>query len=104
MNSTERRRILAAAALGRTPGHAGPDRESGDPLHAVTGQIVDVSPHLLIVETEEGSEERLVIAPWATAWHGADVAPGDLPSAPGSSSGPCVTARSSSGSGPTSPA
>ncbi|WP_344831630.1 hypothetical protein [Nonomuraea dietziae] len=79
MNSTERRRILAAAALGRTPGHAGPDRESGDPLHAVTGQIVDVSPHLLIVETEEGSEERLVIAPWATAWHGADVAPGDLP-------------------------
>lgn len=79
VNSTERRRILAAAALGRAPGHAGPDLENGDPLHAVTGQIVDVSPHLIIVETEQGAEERLVVAPWATAWHGGDVAPGDLP-------------------------
>ncbi len=79
VNSTERRRILAAAALGRDAGHPGPDPESGDPLRAVNGQIVDVSPHLIIIETEQGAEERLVIAPWATAWHGGDLAPGDLP-------------------------
>lgn len=75
----ERRRALAAAALGREVGIAGPDPQGGDPLHAVTGVILDVSPHLILLESAEGVEERLVIAPWATAWHGADVAPADLP-------------------------
>lgn len=75
----ERRRALAAAALGREVGIPGPDPQSGEPFHAVTGVVLDVSPHLILVESAEGSEERLVIAPWATAWHGGDVAPADLP-------------------------
>ncbi|MFI6602974.1 hypothetical protein ACIBHX_42580 [Nonomuraea sp. NPDC050536] len=76
--SVERRRLLAAAALGRELGTPGPDPESGDPLHAVTGEILDISPHLAIVETPDGMEERLVIAPWAKAWNGRDAAPADI--------------------------
>ncbi|MEU4231955.1 hypothetical protein AB0F17_47325 [Nonomuraea sp. NPDC026600] len=75
--SVERRRMLAAAALGREVGAPGP--EQGDPLRAVMGDIRDISPHLVIIETPEGDEERLVIAPWATAWHGGETVPGDLP-------------------------
>jgi hypothetical protein len=77
--SVGRRRVLAAAALGRESGVPGPDPANGEPLRAVAGEILDVSPHLIIIETPGGTEERLVIAPWATAWHGADVAPSDLP-------------------------
>ncbi|MEW9554570.1 hypothetical protein [Nonomuraea sp. NPDC050783] len=77
--SVERRRVLAAAALGREPGVPGPAEPAGEPWRAVAGQILDVSPHLVIIETPAGTEERLVIAPWATAWHGADIAPAELP-------------------------
>ncbi|MEO3874004.1 hypothetical protein ABGB18_34790 [Nonomuraea sp. B12E4] len=77
--SVEHRRVLAAAALGREPGVPGPHPENGEPLRAITGEILDISPHLIIIETPGGTEERLVIAPWATAWHGSDVAPADLP-------------------------
>ncbi|MBT2226069.1 hypothetical protein [Nonomuraea sp. NEAU-A123] len=75
--SVERRRVLAAAALGREVG--APGSEQADPLRAVMGDIRDISPHLVIIETPEGDEERLVIAPWATAWHGGELVPGDLP-------------------------
>ncbi|NBE95107.1 hypothetical protein FE391_18590 [Nonomuraea sp. KC401] len=74
--SVERRRVLAAAVLGRAPD---PAPDDADPLRAVAGEILDVSPHLIIIETPDGAEERLVIAPWATAWHGKDAAPTDLP-------------------------
>ncbi|MEV0613674.1 hypothetical protein AB0I81_10160 [Nonomuraea sp. NPDC050404] len=77
--SVERRRVLAAAALGRESGVPGPDPAGGQPLRAVAGELLDVSPHVITIETPAGAEERLVIAPWATAWHGADVAPADLP-------------------------
>ncbi|MEV0828673.1 hypothetical protein [Nonomuraea rubra] len=77
--SVERRRVLAAAALGRASGVPGPDPADGDPLRAVVGEVLDVSPHLITIETPSGAEERLVIAPWATAWHGAELAPADLP-------------------------
>ncbi|MER7500518.1 hypothetical protein AB0L05_41735 [Nonomuraea pusilla] len=77
--SVERRRVLAAAALGREPGVPGPDPDDGRPLRAISGEILDISPHLIIIETPDGTQERLVIAPWATAWHGADTAPADLP-------------------------
>ncbi|WP_431920523.1 hypothetical protein [Nonomuraea jabiensis] len=77
--SVERRRVLAAAALGRESGVPGTDPDNGEPLCAVAGEIKDVSPHLIIIETPDGAEERLVIAPWATAWHGKDAAPADLP-------------------------
>ncbi|UBU13661.1 hypothetical protein [Nonomuraea gerenzanensis] len=77
--SVERRRVLAAAALGRESGVPGPDSGDGEPLRAVVGEVLDVSPHLISIETPSGAQERLVIAPWATAWHGAEVAPADLP-------------------------
>ncbi|MDF5753023.1 hypothetical protein [Spongiactinospora sp. TRM90649] len=41
--------------------------------------MLDTSPHLIIVETPEGTEERLVVAPWATTWRGENVALTDLP-------------------------
>jgi hypothetical protein len=77
--NVERRRVLAAAALGRESRVEGPDPGSGEPLRAVVGEILDVSPHLMTIETPDGTQERLVIAPWAKAWHGADTAPADLP-------------------------
>ncbi|SEG76636.1 hypothetical protein SAMN05444920_104403 [Nonomuraea solani] len=77
--SVERRRVLAAAALGRESGVPGPDPGDGEPFRAIAGEIRDVSPHLIIIDTPEGTEERLVIAPWATAWHGAETTPADLP-------------------------
>lgn len=76
--SVDRRRVLAAAVLGREPGVPGPGADD-EPVRAVAGQIRDVSPHLILVETAEGETERLVIAPWAKAWHGGDIAPADLP-------------------------
>ncbi|WP_101789999.1 hypothetical protein [Nonomuraea indica] len=77
--SVERRRVLAAAALGREAGVPGAEPSAEEPLRAVAGEVMDVSPHLVVVETPEGGEERLVIAPWATAWHGGDTRPADIP-------------------------
>jgi hypothetical protein len=77
--SVDRRRMLAAAALGRSLEDPGPVSDEGELLHAVTGEILDVSPHLIIIEMPDGREERLVIAPWATAWRGDAIAPADLP-------------------------
>jgi len=77
--SVERRRVLAAAALGREPGVPGRDPGDGDPITAVAGEILDVSPHLIVIETPGGTEERSTISPWAKAWHGSEVSPADLP-------------------------
>ncbi|MER5644760.1 hypothetical protein [Streptosporangium sp. NPDC002524] len=77
--SADRRRTLAAAALGRTVQEPGPLPAEGEPFHAVSGTILDVSPHLIVIDTPTGDEERLVIAPWATAWRGEAVNPADLP-------------------------
>ncbi|MEV6980036.1 hypothetical protein AB0M95_02050 [Sphaerisporangium sp. NPDC051017] len=74
----ERRHALASKALGRSLVPPQPEEEI-PALTAVVGEILDVSPHLIIVENPEGVEERLVIAPWATAWRGSVVAPADLP-------------------------
>ncbi|MFF5208519.1 hypothetical protein [Streptosporangium sp. NPDC000396] len=78
-SSVDRRRVLAAAALGRPLDDPGPVSDEGELLYSVTGTILDVSPHLIVIDTPEGREERLVIAPWATAWRGETVAPADLP-------------------------
>ncbi|MBG0820086.1 hypothetical protein HS048_04950 [Planomonospora sp. ID91781] len=77
--SVDRRRALASAALGRPLTGSGPVPGDGELLHAVTGTVLDASPHLIVIETSDGEEERLVIAPWATAWRGDTVAPADLP-------------------------
>ncbi|MBX6384969.1 MAG: hypothetical protein IRZ07_18705 [Microbispora sp.] len=75
----ERRRKLAAAVLGRDPSPAPRAPEEVEPYDVVSGHLLDVSPHLIVVETEDGGQRRLVIAPWATAWRGGAVAPADLP-------------------------
>ncbi|WP_311922761.1 hypothetical protein [Microbispora sp. H10836] len=75
----ERRRTLAAAVLGRDPGPAPRSPEETTPFDVVSGDLLDVSPHLIILETAGGEQRRLVIAPWATAWRGGAVAPADLP-------------------------
>ncbi|NAS22144.1 hypothetical protein GT755_10660 [Herbidospora sp. NEAU-GS84] len=75
----KRRRALAAAVLGRELEPPRANAERGVLLDAVSGTILDVSPHLIIIEDDEGHEERLVIAHWAKAWRGGFVAPADLP-------------------------
>ncbi|MFC4587828.1 hypothetical protein [Sphaerisporangium corydalis] len=75
----ERRYALASAALGRSAVPPQAEEEERPELTGVTGEILDISPHLIIVENPEGVEERLVIAPWATAWRGQQVGPSGLP-------------------------
>ncbi|MBO3745954.1 hypothetical protein J5X84_07735 [Streptosporangiaceae bacterium NEAU-GS5] len=74
-----RRRELAAAALGRSLEPPKVNAEDGVTYGAVEAEILDISPHVLIAESVDGEQLRLVIAPWATAWRGVAVSPGDLP-------------------------
>jgi hypothetical protein len=46
-------------------------------IHAVTGSVLDVSPHVLILQTETG-EERFTLAASTVAWRGSTVAPAAL--------------------------
>jgi hypothetical protein len=77
--SVERRRVLGAAALGREIRPEGPSPSEGPVLETVIGEIREITPRLIVLENADGNEERLVIAPWAKAWRGRSVAPGDLP-------------------------
>ena len=80
-----RRSLLKAAVLGRRdePGHplaaTGEDVEvAGNILvYAVTGRILDVSPHVLVLRTEQG-EQRFPLAASAQAWRGSQVPPAAL--------------------------
>ena len=80
-----RRSLLKAAVLGRRD-------ESGLPLitadddaasdadnlvYTVTGRILDVSPHIVILQTEWG-EQRFPLAASASAWRGGPVPPAAL--------------------------
>jgi hypothetical protein len=44
---------------------------------AITGQVVDVSPHIIVLNTAQG-ERRLALSPGTTAWRGSSVAPAAL--------------------------
>jgi hypothetical protein len=44
---------------------------------AITGQIVDVSPHIIVLHTAKG-ERRLALSPKTTAWRGSKVQPASL--------------------------
>jgi hypothetical protein len=46
-------------------------------VYTVIGKILDVSPHVLVLETDEG-EQRFPVAAAATAWRGGPVAPAAL--------------------------
>jgi hypothetical protein len=73
-----RRRVLAGAALGREIEQLGPIPGCKPPLETIIGEVRDVTKRLMIVENVDGAEERLVIAPWATAWRGGAVQPAEL--------------------------
>jgi len=71
-----RRSLLRAAVLGRTGETHVPvvsttdgDTEAGTPslLYTVSGRILDVSPHILVLRTDRG-EQRFALAAAATAW------------------------------------
>src|ERR1700761_4684114 len=78
-----RRRRFKAALFGS------PDRREDDlashgaypvnssATHAVIGTVLDVSPHILVLQTAAG-EERLTLAASTTAWRGGPVAPAAL--------------------------
>ena len=80
-----RRSLLRAAVLGRTgethvPVVSTIDDDTGTAenslLYTVTGRILDVSPHILVLLTDRG-EQRFALAAAATAWRGGPVSPAD---------------------------
>jgi hypothetical protein len=60
----------AASTTARTPVTSGL-------VHTVTGTVLDVSPHVLVLQTVSG-EERFTLAGSTTAWRGGPVAPAAL--------------------------
>jgi hypothetical protein len=50
---------------------------NSDATHAVIGTVLDVSPHILVLQTA-GGEERLTLAATTAAWRGGPVAPAAL--------------------------
>src|ERR1700722_4512755 len=80
-----RRSLLKAAVLGRRDELAHPLAATGeeagvttaDLLYTVTGRILDVSPHVLVLRTERG-EQRFPLAASAQAWRGSQVPPAAL--------------------------
>ena len=78
-----RRRLLKAAVFG--PGQTGSDGQiarnvtglNSEAIHAVIGTVLDVSPHVLVLQTETG-EERLTLAASTAAWRGSPVPPAAL--------------------------
>src|ERR1700760_492418 len=78
-----RRRLLKAAVFG-SPGAREDDLTppgtyavNSSATHAVIGTVLDVSPHILVLQTAAG-EERLTLAASTTAWRGEPVAPAAL--------------------------
>jgi len=75
------RRALLRAAVLRSHGDEGQRPEgalAGDtPAYTVTGKILDISPHILVLDTDDG-EQRFPLASSAKAWRGGPVAPAAL--------------------------
>src|SRR5260370_8030392 len=59
---------------GKDPGADGKDPADEDPevppARAVTGTVLDASPHILVVATEPGAEERFALTGSTSAWRG----------------------------------
>src|ERR1700676_814062 len=79
-----RRSLLKAAVLGRsdesdfppiTDSGAGPAESSL--VYTVTGRILDVSPHILVLQTARG-KQRFPLAASAEAWRGGSISPAAL--------------------------
>jgi len=80
-----RRSLLKAAVLGRREEPGYPPAAMGEDgaaapsvlMYTVTGTILDISPHVLVLWTELG-EQRFLLASSAAAWRGGKVAPAAL--------------------------
>ena len=71
-----RRSALRAAAFGQRGSayHSMWDRSPVIGRATVTGQVADVSPHIVVLHTAQG-EQRITLSPCTTAWRGAAVPP-----------------------------
>ncbi len=72
-DAARRRPQLKKAIFGGT---GGTDREVG--RRAVTGTVLDASPHILVIATEAGAEERFALMESTSAWRGGAVPPASL--------------------------
>src|ERR1700760_2327365 len=78
-----RRRQFKAAIFGPADGRdndlaaQSPYPVNSNATHAVIGTVLDVSPHILVLQTANG-EERLTLAASTAAWRGSPVAPAAL--------------------------
>jgi hypothetical protein len=75
--------VPGAAGEAGAPGSPGAAQDGGDqPLpRAVTGTVLDVSPHVLVLgdpDGRPGSEQRFALTAEASTWRGAPVEPTDL--------------------------
>jgi hypothetical protein len=69
-----RRARLKAAVLGSDGDEAPP---TSTLIYAVIGKILDISPHILVLDTDDG-EQRFPLAASARAWRGGPVSPAAL--------------------------
>ena len=71
-----RRSALRAAVFGQRGSayHSMWDRSPVIGRATVTGQVADVSPHIVVLHTAQG-EQRITLSPCTTAWRGAAVPP-----------------------------
>ena len=74
-----RRSALRAAVFGQRGNayHSMWDRSPASGKAIVTGQVADVSPHIVVLDTAQG-EQRITLSPCTTAWRGATVPPAGL--------------------------
>jgi hypothetical protein len=78
-----RRALLKAAVLGSDADEVPPAKKavlakaSGTLIYTVIGKILDISPHILVLDTDQG-EQRFPLAASARAWRGGLVAPAAL--------------------------
>ena len=74
-----RRPALRAAVFGQRGNayHSMSDRAPARGKAIVTGQVADVSPHIVVLHTAQG-EQRITLSPCTTAWRGATVPPAGL--------------------------
>jgi hypothetical protein len=74
-----RRSVLRAAVFGphNSAYHSIWDPHPASPRAAVTGLVLDVSPHIIILHTADG-EQRLTLSPRSAAWRGSSIPPAAL--------------------------
>jgi hypothetical protein len=74
-----RRPALRAAVFGQRGGAHDSvwDRTPASGRATVTGQVADVSPHVVVLHTVHG-EQRIPLSPCTTAWRGATIPPAGL--------------------------